>query len=488
MRLLDVLIVGAGPAGLTLACDLRRRGLDIRVIDQLSTPARASKGKGLQPRTLEVFDDLGIVEAVLASGRTYPPLRFYDGDTVLRDHSMMTIKEPTPDVPYPNTIMLPQWKTEDLLRARLEELGGRVDYDAAFVALDQNDQQVSATIATTGGQETVTARYLVAADGGRGKVRSAVGIRLEGDTPSLEGLLVADVMVDRLDRNHWHFWAKSPTEMVSLCPLPVTDAFQFIGRVGPEEQPDLALPTLQSFVDARSGGARLVLRDPTWISLFRPNIRMADRFRAGRVFLIGDAAHIHPPTGGQGLNTSVQDAYNLGWKLESVLKGGDASLLDSYEEERLPIAASVLGRSELLYRRGLSGDATAMRRGDDEQQLLLNYRGASRFGPPSPATSLQPGDRMPNARLRSASGSALDLFDLMRGPHGAVLEIDRSGRDPTGCPTGFDVHTIKIGSGKVAGRDQYSDVTGALSDLWGHTVAVRPDGYIQVIERHPTDE
>lgn len=187
MSLVDVLIVGAGPAGLTLACDLQRRGVSFRLIEQLNMPVIASKGKGLQPRTLEVFHDLGIIDEVLEAGGVYPPIRYYKADKVLDEKRMMEIHEPSEEVPYPNTIMLPQWKTESVLTDRLKALGGTIERGCSFESLTQTEEKVTVTLGTGGQREDITARYVVAADGGRSGVRKALGISLSGETPDLPG-------------------------------------------------------------------------------------------------------------------------------------------------------------------------------------------------------------------------------------------------------------------------------------------------------------
>jgi 2-polyprenyl-6-methoxyphenol hydroxylase-like FAD-dependent oxidoreductase len=360
-----------------------------------------------------------------------------------------------------------------LLQVRLTDLGGRVDRGCELETLTQDDDGVTTILAGQAGREVVRARYLVGADGGRSPVRHALAIPMLGETPSLAGFIVADVHVEGLDREYWHWWGMPPADFIGLGPLASTDAFQLFARVEAGENPSLELATLQRMLDSRAGDAAPRLSDLGWISLYRPNVRMAERFRDGRVFLIGDAAHVHPPSGGQGLNTSVQDAYNLGWKLECAL-GGDATILDTYEEERQPIAAIVLGLSDRLYRRELAGNGAATRRGDDESQLLLNYRGASLARPSGLDLPLQPGDRMPNVHLADASGRRVELFDLLRGPHASVLDIGVSARAP--AITGPRLKHFEIGE-----CGAYRNAGRVLDVLSGYRITVRPDGYIGAI-------
>lgn len=483
--MLDALIVGAGPAGLTLACDLQRRHISFRLIEKLPQPSLGSKGKGIQPRSLEVFDDLGLIDEVLANSSDYPLMRIYKGAKPVADHRMIPKREPTPDVPYPNIRMQPQWKTEALLRQRLSELGGRVEFDTSFESLVQNSEAVTARIRTPAGEGVVEARYLVAADGGRGIVRKAIGVTLDGENPDLDGILIADVKIEGLDRHFWHVWTTPEGQKVALCPLPATDGFQFSAIVPRAAQPPLEIATVQALLDGATGsltalqdGSTYRASDMTWISLFRPNVRMASQFRKGRVFLVGDAAHVHTPAGAQGLNTSIQDAYNLGWKLEQVIKGvSDASILDSYEEERLPVAATVLRRSDALYKEAVKHDGNDDR-GTDESQLSVNYRGSSLCGPARTDTHLQPGDRMPNIALQSPSGAPLNLFDLMRGPHGSEFHIDRTRPKARPSP---GIQATSIAAAADAPGFDYFGMGAAMKDLAGRVVSVRPDGYIQHI-------
>src|SRR5262249_12521099 len=204
----SVLVVGAGPAGLTLAIDLARRGVACKIIDCSAVPTTASRGKGLQPRTLEVFDDLGSVERILAEGRPYPLIRSYDGRTIVAESYMHEHQPPRADRPYPNIVMLPQWRTEAILRDRLAEVGVEVEFGAELTGLKQDDRYVHAHIDIGGSHETVRAAYLVGADGGRSTVRRTLGIRFEGPTSDNERILFGDVLAEGLDSEHWHLWPK----------------------------------------------------------------------------------------------------------------------------------------------------------------------------------------------------------------------------------------------------------------------------------------
>jgi 2-polyprenyl-6-methoxyphenol hydroxylase-like FAD-dependent oxidoreductase len=398
MREKTVLIVGAGPTGLTLALDLLRRGISCRLIEAAEGPSDGSRGKGIQPRTLEIFDDLGIIEPILAAGGPYPKVRIHLGPLSMRVGSLGSSKPPTESTPYPNLWMVPQSRTETILRERLHALGGRVEFNRAIATVQQDEDGVGATLLNG---ETLRAAYLVGCDGGRSTVRKALGIKLEGEALDEMAMLVADVEIDGLDCSDWHIWPFAKGGAIGLCPLPNTTLFQLTAKA--ETTGTNLEKTVQRATRRRVGRV-------AWRSIYQPAVRMVNRYRVGRVFLAGDAAHVHPPSGGQGLNTGVQDAYNLGWKLAHVLRGGPDSLLDSYESERLPIAAAVLGLSKRLHQ------TRSIKRGDLTNQLALHYRSSS-LSSGNAFGRLQPGDRMPDIRL--ADGSK--LFEHMRGPRATEI-------------------------------------------------------------------
>jgi 2-polyprenyl-6-methoxyphenol hydroxylase-like FAD-dependent oxidoreductase len=398
MSRIAVLIAGAGPTGLTLALDLARRGIAIRLLEAAATPFVGSRGKGLQPRTLEVFDDLGVIDVILASGGLYPKFRVHAGPFSCHAGSLGSAKPPTESVPYPNLWMVPQARTEEILRERLLTFGVVVEFGKSLTAFAQDEHGVQATLSTG---DSVRADFLVGCDGGHSTVRKVLGLPLLGDALEEKPALLADVEVTGLDRRDWHLWPLAKGGVLGLCPLPGTSLFQFTARA-----------------EAAEIGIAAKIREATgyhagtvaWSSIYRPAVRMVDRYRVGRVLLAGDAAHIHPPAGGQGLNTGVQDAYNLGWKLAHVVRGGPDSLLDTYEAERLPIAAAVLGLSKHLLQ------TRTIKRGDATSQLALHYR-ASPLSSGDSFGTLRPGDRMPDLRL--AEGSS--LFHQLRGSHATEL-------------------------------------------------------------------
>ncbi|MEU3963398.1 FAD-dependent monooxygenase [Streptomyces buecherae] len=572
-----VLIVGAGPTGLTLACDLARRGVPARVIEQSAALFPGARGKGIQPRTREIFDDLGIGPAIARFGGPYPLMQRWRGSQRLEEWDMLDRSEPHEGSPYRETWMVPQWRTQEVLYERLRELGGSVEFRTRLTGFHQDAHGVSATVVRPSGpDETVRAAYVIAADGGRSTVRRLTGVAMSGHTVDPMPILVADVRLAashdaasapggtvtpasdeagaagsadetagpggadaaagsewltaaQIDRDHWHVWSEDQDGSTALCPLAGTDTFQFLAQFDdPDAAPDTTPDAVRRLLAERTSLPASAVRDVLWASDFRPRAAMAERFRIGRVFLLGDAAHVHSPAGGQGLNTSVQDAYNLGWKLEQVLRhGAQESLLDTYEEERLPIAAEVLGLSTRLHRgRPLDEAGGGVRMGSDTHQLTLSYAGgwlavdrrAPRPGPGSDA--LRPGDRAPNARCVDAAGQEFALFDALQGPHFTLLDF-RTAHDLPDAPVPPDPPVTQSASSETAPRTAAAGTTTApaagpptppeptptdhhdqaplrhivirhasahAQQRYGKAVfLIRPDGYIGLITNDPSD-
>jgi len=445
----DVLIVGAGPTGLALGIDLARRGVDAPVVEKADALFPGSRGKGLQPRTMEVFDDLGVIDTILAQGGAYPTGAVWQDGRKVGEHQMFEPSGTDPDTPYGTPWMVPQWRTQEILSARLTELGGTVAFGREVTGFTQDGTGVTVEFASGA---AVRARYVVAADGGRSLVRRTLGIGMTGETVDPNPMLVADVRITGLDRDNVHvFPPHGDVGFLAVFPLAGTDDFQVIAQFPEGTDVDLSLDGIRGTVAARTHLAPEDVTELRWASNFRPRAALADRFRARRVFLAGDAAHVHSPAGGQGLNTSVQDAYNLGWKLGAVLRdGAPESLLDTYEEERLPNAADMLGISTRVHRGELE-------RGKATQQLALGYRDRSLAVDTRtdlPEEALRAGDRAPD---RTVDG--LRLFDAFRGPHWTLLALDTKPPAAVG--------------------DSVRVVEGPATEPYGTGLfLVRPDGYV----------
>ncbi|WP_332767754.1 FAD-dependent oxidoreductase [Phenylobacterium sp.] len=489
--MLDVLVVGGGPTGSALAIDLARRGLRVRIIEKNAHSFPGSRAKGLQPRTLEVLDDLGVVADALAAGDLYPPLGVHVGPLVI-PRRMYKTRKATSDIPYPNTLLIPQFETDALLHRRLAALGVRVEFNARLKAFVETDEGVQATVEHPGGEETITCRYMVGADGGASSVREQLKIGFPGRTDEADRMIIVDCKVEGLSRDYWHAWPGGGGRFVVACPLPHGDLFQWMIRLKPGEEPRLDEAALNHRVRDHTRSKKLRLHDIRWTSVFRPNIRLADHYRQGRVFLAGDAAHVHTPAGAQGLNTGVQDAYNLGWKLAQALNGAPATLLDSYEAERQPVAARVLGMSTQKYEAMNRGGAEASRRGADEQQLGITYRRGPLGDGGASTSTLAVGDRAPDAVLKDLHGAPVRLFDVFRGPHftalafgvAAAQDLSRLAWSRQGA--GLKRVAINPGSGADADvvlRDAGETFASAYGLTGDALILVRPDGYIAQIAR-----
>ncbi|MDJ0382809.1 FAD-dependent oxidoreductase [Streptomyces sp. G-G2] len=339
----DVLIVGAGPTGLTLACDLVRRGAHVRLVDRRAGPHHESRGKTLHPGSLEVFEALGVADRMAATGSTGLVFRkYFDGEYVS-------------DTRYDSSVFMAQWQIEEILRDLLAASGVHVEYDAPVEAVSQDGAGVRVALADG---RTLGAAYLAGCDGGRSTVRGLLGIRFRGSTEDAQSMVVGDVTAPGLSREYWHQWFTSEGGAMMLCPIPGTRTFQL--QASPEldgrgEPVAPSLEGLQRLFDrhARVPGVRLA--EPTWLSSWRVNVRMAERIRQGRCFLAGDAAHVHPIAGGLGMNTGIQDAAALGRVLAHALAGTEGEEpLDDYEAERLPVAAHVLADASARHERVLA--------------------------------------------------------------------------------------------------------------------------------------
>ncbi|MGW1374995.1 FAD-dependent monooxygenase [Streptomyces sp. NPDC002446] len=472
----DVLIAGAGPTGIALGIDLARRGVRALIVERQDRLSPGARGTGLQPRTQEVYDDLGVLDAIRAAGGRYPKMARWENGRIAEVREMLERVDPTPSVPYSNALLVPQFRNLELLHERLWELDGEVLFATELTAFSQDADAVTAQLRGADGEvRTVRAGYLVAADGGRSTVRRALGTAMSG--PALEpgAALLADVRIDGLDRDHWHRWPLPDHGFVMALPLAGTDYFQTFTAAF-TEVPDTAPEYVRAALARHTHLAAEQIGEVVWASVYRPRAGMADSFRSGRVFLAGDAAHIHSPAGGQGLNTSVQDAYNLGWKLGQVLRhGAPDTLLDTYEAERRPIAADILETSTRLHRSG------STRRGRDLHQLGIGY-------PDSPLTTelrtdlpegaLGAGHRAPDAPCHTADGKPARLFDAYRGPHFTLLALGDTDLDADALPAGPQMlRLVRVGGPSP----DLIDTDGHVGDAYGTTPAVfliRPDGYL----------
>lgn len=336
----DVLIVGAGPTGLTMACELLRNGITPRIIDKALAPTDKSKAFGIHPRTLELLDNMGIVGTFLDQGNSCNAFDIYD-----QGEPLASIKFDNVESKYPFVLMLAQSDTEKILHEHLLNYGVEVERNTELLRIQQTEDGVIATIKNQyGSREKYHCKYLVGCDGAHSTTRHQLKFEFKG-APYPNYWLLADCNID------WEY----PTFHLSIFihPTGVTAYFPLRedrGRLmfelenAPIEE-EMALPVIDDVhkLMEERGIRHNSIADPNWLAYFRLHHRMVDKYSDGRVFLCGDAAHIHSPMGGQGMNTGIQDAYNLAWKMALVLKGkSPVSLLDSYNTERHKIGKEVV--------------------------------------------------------------------------------------------------------------------------------------------------
>jgi len=334
----EVLVVGAGPTGLMLSGLLARAGVRPRLIDRRDSTLQESRALAIGARTLEVFDDIGIAKRALARGRPMIAIEAHDGD-----RTVATIEIDDVESSFPFGLCLPQYDTEQLLLAYDETYDVRPEWSAELIGLEQFDGRVEAILRHGDGHlERVSARYLVGCDGAHGRVRHHAEIRQHGEDLRKKFLL-ADVSTKwDLFGNHLHAFFSEYGAFAAI-PMPKNKAWRILAEYdGPDagEHPDLAV--FKQIIAQRTPLDPEVF-DPVWTTAFNAYQRRAGVFRKGSVLIAGDAAHSHSPIGGQGMNTGLQDAYNLAWKLAMVVKGtaGD-SILDTYSHERTSVADAVL--------------------------------------------------------------------------------------------------------------------------------------------------
>ncbi|UZR98516.1 FAD-dependent oxidoreductase [Chondrinema litorale] len=425
----DVLIVGAGPTGTTLAIDLARRGLSVRIIEKNKTSFPGSRAKGIQPRTLEVFYDLGVIDELLKNGGLYPKMGIHLWRFTL-PKTMFKNVNPTSAIPFPNTILIPQFRVDSILHKKLAEYDVKVEFDTTLTDFSQTADRVVAKVIKETKEEEITARFLVGADGGSSLVRKKLDIGFIGKTDEADRMLIVDANVRGLSRDYWHIWPTT-SGFVGACPLPHSNLFQWMIKLKPDEEVPSNLNSITKRLQKAIKNPSVKLIDIQWTSVFRPNVRLASHYRKDRVFIAGDAAHVHTPAGAQGLNTGIQDAYNLGWKIAQTLAGAkDDSLLDSYEAERLPIAAGVLGLSSKKYEAIGKYSSASLKRGKDEQQLGITYQGSPIISTSCSVTkTLQAGDRVPNANFTTSEGKNITLFELLRGTQFTIIAYGSAARN-----------------------------------------------------------
>jgi 2-polyprenyl-6-methoxyphenol hydroxylase-like FAD-dependent oxidoreductase len=496
----QVVVVGAGPTGVMLAIELARRGVQVRVLDKQAWRPRETRAIGIHARTLEVFGQLGVVEEFVELGHRV------DGATVhSRARRPAQVRFDRLDSPYPFLLTLGQDQTQRILDERLESLGVQIERDVTVLDLLQ-DRDAAMVRVQLGGERrerAITAGWVVGCDGAHSIVRRSLGVPFAGDDYAQDWLMAEMRVGWPLRRDHFHVFAYTAAPL-PMFPLPSGRWRIFIpqvpGRAAEREAP--GVEEVERLV-AERGPAGMSLSDPSLLATFRTCRRSTRRLRSGRVLVAGDAAHIHSPAGGQGMNIGLQDAFNLGWKLALVAQGqAPAALLDSYAAERVPIAHGVLAFSHGLVRtfqvssprrrwvrdRALPAvmavPAVQRRYLQRISQLSHNYRNGP-LAPPNAGRGLAPGDRLPVVCGLVRDAQPCTTLDLLASPLHTLLVL---AGDPPGTASAraaiarlnrWDhiVHTIRIDDRGGVG-DPGSRAHQRYHALAGRLLLVRPDGYI----------
>ena len=354
--MLDVLIVGAGPTGLVLALWLHRQGVRLRIIDKAPGPGTASRALAVHARTLEYYAMLGIADEAILAGRRFDALNYW---TPAGHAARIPVGEIGKGLsPYPYVLILPQDEHERLLLGRLKALGVPVEYDTTLVGFDQRPGWIEAEIAGPRGEESVEARFLCGCDGAHSAVREALGIDFEGGSYS-DLFYVADVAATGAAVNGELHLFTSGTRFNAVFPMKREGQVRLVGLV-PKRLRSKPSLRIEDFAADIARETQLKLTGVNWFSTYHVHHRVAESFRLGRAFLLGDAAHIHSPAGGQGMNTGIGDAVNLAWKLAAIVNTqGSPVLLDSYEDERIRFARTLVASTDRGFTMAVSSGIIA---------------------------------------------------------------------------------------------------------------------------------
>ena len=447
---LDVVVVGAGPTGLTLAAQLHAFGATVRIVDRQLDRVHESRALAVQPRTLEVLRGLGVALQLIERGNDAVWVQLHAGGRVVR---IRLFGLGLDDTAYPFLLFVSQAETEQVLGDHLADRGVPVERGVELVGFRADHDAITCTLGHRGGStEQMRARYLVGCDGAGSAVRRGAGIPFQGGVYP-QTFALADLEVDGLDRDAAHAFL-GQEGIILFFPLGRPASWRLIAMhpslQGRREPARPSLEELRVLADAMTGGS-VRLRDPVWRTYFRLQHRHATRYQAGRIFLAGDAAHIHSPAGAQGMNTGIQDAWNLGWKLALVSRGAaDEALLDTYDAERRPVGGFVVRFTDRAFTVATSTNPLlrALRtkvaprvlplalRLDRAvaygfrtvSQLNISYRSspAVQEGRPTLRRGPRAGDRLPDARI-AREGQECWLGEALVGPGFHLLLCGPSG-------------------------------------------------------------
>ncbi|GAA4010294.1 FAD-dependent monooxygenase [Deinococcus rubellus] len=338
----QVLIAGAGPTGLMLALWLTRLGIRVRIVDPKSGPTRETRAIAVQARTMEFYDQLGLGEAALARGRDFHELSIWTQGHLRASVNLDGVG--AGKTPHPNLYILTQDQNEALLLSHLQTLGGEVDWQTELTSFTQNEDGVTATLTHAGQPQIVQADYLAGCDGASSAVRRHLGVKLSGGTYP-QRFYVADVTASGELRANDVNVSLDDDQFLAFFPMPGEHRHRIVGQLPPGTGKSATFETVRPQIDRQHIAT---VEQVHWFSTYRVHHRVADEFQIGRAFLLGDAAHVHSPVGGQGMNTGLGDAVNLAWKLAQAVRGQPAALA-TYGSERRPFAESLVNTTDRAF-------------------------------------------------------------------------------------------------------------------------------------------
>jgi 2-polyprenyl-6-methoxyphenol hydroxylase-like FAD-dependent oxidoreductase len=496
----DVLIVGAGPTGLSLACQLVRHGVDFVILEKNEGPTPYSKAIGVHARTLEIYEQMDLATRATGQGTIAGKVRMLEGGEVLGEVDLSNIGAGLSAYPY--MLLLEQNKNERLLYDYLQTHGAEVHWQTELESLAQIQSSVIAQVKTPAGEiQTIEAKYLVGCDGPKSKVRHSLGLTFEGST--FERLFyVADVQVDwKFSHDALHV-CLARNAVVAFFPMKGENRFRIVGAF-PEGYDKNQGEVLYEEIERRIKDEAEIDLDITrvdWFSTYKVHTRHVNKFSEGRCFVAGDAAHIHTPAGGQGMNTGIQDAYNLAWKLTCVLRGNAReTLLDTYNEERLPNAERLLQTTDRMFNLAagtdwllnlirttifppmakfiLSFDAVKTRFFPLISQIGINYRSGSLSKHDGDGEfEVKAGDRMPYFLVDGKS-----VYDRLREPRFHLVIFSDGDNDVSALraeveseyATLLDCHVVPI----------YPHVAKIFDTSDPFMLLLRPDNHLGFISR-----
>ncbi len=495
----DVVVVGAGPVGLVAACELARRGVAFRIIDKLPEPTNESRAIAVMSRSLDMFDRMGILDELVATGVKATNMRLMSGDSQLAQ-----VKFSGVDSAFPYSLLTAQTETERVLTEQLGRFGVMIDRGVELVELSQHDTDVHLSLRhADGATEEVTTSFVVAADGARSTVRHLVDTRLAGSFHG-ERFILGDCDAQHDMDAESMYTVFSPAGTVIMMPMRGGRA-RLMAQIHDAPGAPLNLhPTqdeLQRILDERVGG--VTISGSHWLTCFEIHHGQVAEYRHGRVFLAGDAAHIHSPAGGQGMNTGMQDAFNLAWKLAAAVRGeGGQALLDSYHAERHPVAEKVIAFAGNLTKAGtLRGGARVVRNAILRVVGSIPAVGEKMAGIVEEIEVAYPDSPIVVSTARHAKITAgqhlphIDDADIQKqlarvcGPDNtghAVLTVTAGKPAPAAGPAGQLQVLVTSDDTPVGGYDAViADPACLVTERYGlregARVVVRPDGYIGAV-------